>query len=70
MQLACYYLGEAVRRRLLWPVRQSWFACYCHDAILSASFLFDDRDCDMLYGQGRMQFACYCHDGIVEIKLL
>ena len=31
---------------------------------------FDDRDCEMLYGQRRMQFACYCHDGIVEIKLL
>ena len=69
MQLACFYLGGAVRRRLLWPMRQSWFACYCHDVILSENCLFDDRDCEMLYGQRRMQFACYCHDGIVEIKL-
>ena len=51
MELACYCLGGAVWRRLLWPVRQSWFACYCHDVILSASCLFDDRDCEMLNGQ-------------------
>ena len=26
------------------------FSCYCHGVIFSASCLFDDHDCEMLYG--------------------
>ena len=61
---------RVVKIELLWPVRQLWFACYCHGVILSASCLFDDHDCEMLYGQWRMSFACYYHDGIIWIELL
>ena len=61
---------RVVKIELLWPVRQLWFACYCHGVILSASSLFDDHDCEMLYGQWRMSFACYYHDGIIWIELL
>ena len=45
---------RVVKIELLWPVRQLWFACYCHGVILSASCLFDDHDCEMLYGQWRL----------------
>ena len=68
MQFACYCQDKIVEIKLLWPIRQLWLAYYGHGVILSASCLFDDRDCSMLYGQRRMQFACYCHEGIVEIK--
>ena len=43
-------MTELLKIKLLWPVRQVWLADYCHGAILSASGLFDDHDCAMLYG--------------------
>ena len=67
-KLLLFIHGSVVRIGLLWPVRQLWFAFYCHAVILSAS-QFDDHDCEM-YGQWRMWFACYCHDAIVWIELL
>ena len=70
MRFACYCHDGIVEIKLLWPMRQVWLAYYCHRVILSASCLFDDRNCEMLYSQLRMRFACYCHDGIVEVKLL
>ena len=43
-------MTELLKIKLLWPVRQVWLADYCHGSILSASGLFDDHDCAMLYG--------------------
>ena len=62
-------MTELLKIKLLWPGRQVWLADYCHGAILSASGLFDDHDCAMLYAREARNLSAGCyHDGIAWIK--